>query len=95
MFAAGTERYSELLELEGLRPAPYLARAHWIAAEHWQVFRNSEWEQELRAAYDLTFAKLPPKVLKVLALPATQQKRLIAVQRKALQQKPAAKKKQP
>jgi len=95
MFAAGPERYSELLELEGLRPAPYLARAHWIAAEHWQVFRNPEWEHELRAAYDLTFAKLPPKVLKILALPAAQQKRLIAAQRKALRQKPAVNKKRP
>ena len=92
MYAAGPERYSELLELEGIRPAPYLARAHWVAAEHWQVFRNPEWERELRAAYDLTFAKLPPKVTKVLALPAVEQRRIITAQRQAAL-KQAAKKK--
>ncbi len=30
-FAAGPERYAELLETEGVVPAPYLARAHWVA----------------------------------------------------------------
>jgi len=29
-FAAGPERYNELLENEGVIPAPYLARAHWV-----------------------------------------------------------------
>jgi predicted DNA-binding protein (MmcQ/YjbR family) len=83
-YAAGLTRYSELLELEGLHPAPYLARAHWVAAEHWQVFRNPEWEAELRAAHDLIFARLPPRTRAVLALPTTQQRRLIADRRKLL-----------
>ncbi len=66
-YSAGVERYNELLELEGLRPAPYLARAHWVAAEHWDVFRLREWEQELRAAHAITLAKLPPKARRALA----------------------------
>ena len=32
-FAAGPERYAELLETDGVFPAPYLARAHWVAIE--------------------------------------------------------------
>src|ERR1035437_3853453 len=28
-YAAGPARYAELLELDGLIPAPYFARAHW------------------------------------------------------------------
>lgn len=83
-YSAGPERYSELLEIEGIFPAPYMARIHWVAAERWSVFRVPEWEAELRAAYELTLAKLPPKVRKVLAMPATKQKQLIAERRKLL-----------
>lgn len=34
-FAAGADGAAELLEREGFRPAPYLARAHWVAAGRW------------------------------------------------------------
>jgi len=65
-YAAGLTRYAELVEIDGLFPAPYFARIGWIAAERWDVFRKQEWERELCAAYDLTFAKLPPKTRKFL-----------------------------
>lgn len=80
-FAAGPERFHDLLEIEGLLPAPYMARIHWIAAERWDVFRPSEWEQHLRHAYDLTLARLPPRTRAILNLPAHEQKRLIADRR--------------
>lgn len=83
-YSAGPERYAELLELDGIFPAPYMARIHWIAAQRWSVFRAHEWEQQLRAAYDLTFAKLPPKTRTALALPKGQQKKFIAERRKLL-----------
>jgi predicted DNA-binding protein (MmcQ/YjbR family) len=83
-YSAGPARYSELLELEGLVPAPYMARIHWVAASHWQVFTPAEWHLELRAAYDLTLAKLPKKVRATLALPAPQQRALVAQRRKLL-----------
>jgi predicted DNA-binding protein (MmcQ/YjbR family) len=83
-YPAGPIRYAELLETEGVFPAPYVARIFWVAIEHWNVFRTSQWEQELKAAHGLTFNKLPPKVRTTLALPATQQRRLIA-ERKKLQ----------
>lgn len=91
-YAAGPTRFPELLELEGLHPAPYLARAHWVASEHWQVFRNPEWEAELRAAHAITFAKLPPRTRAVLAMPTTQQRRVIADRRKLLAQRAAQQK---
>jgi hypothetical protein len=90
-YLAGSERYSELLETEGIFPAPYVARIFWVAVEHWNVFRNSEWEHELSAAHALTFAKLPVRVRDILATPATQQKRLIAERRKLLATKAEAK----
>jgi predicted DNA-binding protein (MmcQ/YjbR family) len=91
-YAAGPERYSELLETEGIIPAPYMARIFWVAVERWNVFRLAEWEQELHAAHTITFNKLPPCTRAVLALPASQQKRLIADRRKLLAAKAAGKK---
>jgi predicted DNA-binding protein (MmcQ/YjbR family) len=77
-YSAGPERYAELLEVEGLYPAPYMARIHWIAAGRWDVLRNSEWKDELRRAHAITLAKLPPKVHKALALPPKELRRLVA-----------------
>ncbi len=77
-YSAGPERFAELVEIEGLKPAPYMARIYWVAAERWSVFRNTEWEFELTAASLLTYAKLPPKVKAALDLPAAQLKRLVA-----------------
>jgi len=50
-YSAGPEHYAELLEIDGLFPAPYMARIWWVAAERWDVFRTPEWERELRASY--------------------------------------------
>ena len=55
-----------------------MARIFWVAVEHWNVFRTPVWEQELRAAHTLTFNKLPQRIKAILAMPATQQKKLIA-----------------
>ena len=95
-YPAGAERYAELLETEGILPAPYMARIFWVAGESWSVFRPAEWEQQLRFAHQLTFSRLPPKTKSLLALPATQQKRLITERRKLLAAKaPKPKKKSP
>jgi predicted DNA-binding protein (MmcQ/YjbR family) len=88
-YAAGPERYSELLEADGIIPAPYMARIYWVAVERWNVFRTPDWEQELSAAHALTFAKLPPRARAVLAMPAAQQKRALAERKKLLAAKAA------
>jgi predicted DNA-binding protein (MmcQ/YjbR family) len=90
-YAAGPQRYSELLEIEGVIPAPYMARIYWVAIERWNVFRAAEWEHELSAAHALTFNKLPPRTRAVLAMPPTRQKRLIADRKKLLATRAAAK----
>jgi predicted DNA-binding protein (MmcQ/YjbR family) len=86
-YAAGPERSTELLELEGVRPAPYLARAHWIGVERWDVFRRSEWERELHAAHAIVYEKLPQRTKAALSLPAGELKRLVAARRKLLAEK--------
>ncbi len=83
-YAAGAERYYELLENEGIFPAPYVARIFWVAVERWNVFRDPEWHRQLANAHALTLAKLPPRTKAVLALPAADQKRLVTERRQKL-----------
>jgi predicted DNA-binding protein (MmcQ/YjbR family) len=89
MYAAGPERFHELVELDGLMPAPYMARIFWVAAERWSALRDGEWKDELRAAHAITLAKLPKGVHAVLAMPAKERNTLIAERRKLLAAKDA------
>jgi predicted DNA-binding protein (MmcQ/YjbR family) len=83
-YAAGAERFHELLEREGLKPAPYMARIFWVAAEAWDAMRNPEWQSEFRAAHELTYAKLPKRLKDTLALPAKELAKVVATRRKLL-----------
>jgi predicted DNA-binding protein (MmcQ/YjbR family) len=83
-FHCGLERFYELLEIEGIIPAPHLARAHWVAVERWDVLRPREIEEELRRAHALIFAKLPTRTKAVLALPERQRTKLIRERKKEL-----------
>jgi predicted DNA-binding protein (MmcQ/YjbR family) len=83
-FAAGPERYTELLEIEGVFPAPYLARAHWVALKHWGVFRSSELEDLLEHGRRLIYDKLPRKTREVLAMPPSAQRKLLKEKKKLL-----------
>ena len=83
-FAAGPERYAELLEIDGIIPAPYLARAYWVCLERWDALSQREFEEHLTHAHAIVFAKLPKRTRDALALPATQRKKLIADKKKLL-----------
>ena len=56
---ADPEVFAELTEQPGVIPAPYLARAKWIAIESAQALPQSELAALLRKSYDLVAAKLP------------------------------------
>jgi predicted DNA-binding protein (MmcQ/YjbR family) len=56
------ERFEELVERPGIVPAPYLARAKWVALENEDAMPPKELAGVLREAYDLVRAKLPRKV---------------------------------
>ena len=86
-FSAGAERFHELLENDGVFPAPYLARLHWVSVQHWNAIPTKELEGLLRAAYDLTYEKLPQKVKDVLALPPAEFHKLLTTRRKLLTEK--------
>jgi predicted DNA-binding protein (MmcQ/YjbR family) len=83
-FAAGPERVSELVEMEGVFPAPYFARAHWVAVERWNTLPAAELKELLRHARALVCEKLPPRTKAVLAMAPAERKKLIAARRKLL-----------
>ncbi len=89
-FATGQERMAELLELDGMRPAPYLARAFWVAAERWDALREREWEAELNAAHALTLMKLTARTRTLLELPRAELKRVVAERVRVLAERKAA-----
>jgi predicted DNA-binding protein (MmcQ/YjbR family) len=82
--AAGPERFAELVEREGVFPAPYLARAHWVAVERWDTLPAAELKELLRHARELIFARLPKRTQEVLAMPPAEKKKLIAARKKSL-----------
>ncbi len=86
---AGPEAYSLLLETEGVMPAPYMARNHWVALRDWQVYRKVELERLLTSAYEGVQARLPKRTRLQLALPAKELGALIAARRKQLATKKA------
>jgi predicted DNA-binding protein (MmcQ/YjbR family) len=83
-FAAGPERYAELLETEGVFPAPYLARAYWVSLRNWGVLRTNELEEQLKLAHSLIYGKLPKKTRDTLAMPAAAQRKLVKDRKKLL-----------
>ena len=87
-FSAGPERYYELLESEGVFPAPYMARIFWVAIKRYDVFPSAELQELLRNAHQLTYAKLPKRTREALVLPISARKKLIATRKK--QSKPKA-----
>jgi predicted DNA-binding protein (MmcQ/YjbR family) len=89
-FAAGAERYAELLETDGVFPAPYLARARWVAIEHWGVFRSSELEELLESGRRLTYDKLPKRTRDVLPMPAAARRKLLKDRTKLLASRAAS-----
>ena len=66
-FKVSTEKFAELTERTGVIPAPYLARAKWIALETRDALSSDELTLLLRESYDMVVAKLPKKTRQALA----------------------------
>lgn len=69
-FKTSDENFVELTERPGVIPAPYLARAKWIALESREALAISELAQLLRESYELVRAKLPRRLQDVAATTA-------------------------
>ncbi len=65
-FKCTPEKFEELLEIDGIIPAPYMARNKWVTVERLDVLSNQELKELLTNSYDMVFAKLPKKIQKTL-----------------------------
>jgi predicted DNA-binding protein (MmcQ/YjbR family) len=74
-FKCTPEAFAELTERMGIIPAPYMARAKWVALETKEALGIEELKQLLRESYDLVFAKLPKKTQESLSQGAASGKR--------------------
>jgi predicted DNA-binding protein (MmcQ/YjbR family) len=86
-FAADPERFHELVENDGVIPAPYAAHRHWVALERWSAIPEKELQALLRDAHDLIYEKLPQRTKDVLALPQPEFQKLLTARRKLLAEK--------
>ena len=86
-FKASPENFYQLTERQNIIPAPYLARAQWVALETRDAVPSPELASLLREAYELVVAKRPAKTRASLSAPASPTKP--AKPRKAKSSQPA------
>jgi predicted DNA-binding protein (MmcQ/YjbR family) len=56
------EEAAELVEQDGIIPAPYLARSHWVCFQDVEVLRRAEVKALIGRSYELVVEKLPKRV---------------------------------
>jgi|SRR5215470_2238707 len=56
-FKCTPEKFAELIELEGIRPSPYVGRYHWVALERLNCLPPGEIEGLIRESYQIVEAK--------------------------------------
>lgn len=66
-FKTTPEKFAELTERDGVVPAPYVARYHWVAVEKLGAIENSELKELIGNSYRLVFEKLPAGVRRKLS----------------------------
>jgi predicted DNA-binding protein (MmcQ/YjbR family) len=66
-FKSSPENFAELTERQGIIPAPYLARAQWVALETRDALSIDELTRLLRESYEMVVAKLPKKTRELLS----------------------------
>src|SRR5260370_577452 len=60
-FKASPENFAELTERPNIIPAPYLARAQWVALQTRDALPAGGLARVLRHSYDMVFSKVPKK----------------------------------
>lgn len=61
-FKCRPEKFDELIELDGIIPAPYMARNKWVTLERFDALSDKEIKALVRNSYDMILEKLPKKV---------------------------------
>jgi predicted DNA-binding protein (MmcQ/YjbR family) len=85
-FKCTPEKFAELVEIDGIIPAPYMARNHWVAMLDVDTLRQPEIKELIQASYKMILEKLPKKTQAALQVQPvvkfTKAKPLLAVKRR-------------
>lgn len=65
-FKCSEDDYHKLIELEGVIPAPYAARFHWVSVKKKSQLQLKDIQDLIQKSYDIVFSKLPKKVQREL-----------------------------
>ncbi|HSC45976.1 MAG TPA: MmcQ/YjbR family DNA-binding protein [Candidatus Acidoferrum sp.] len=88
-FKCTDENFAELTERPEIIPAPYLARAKWVALETRGAVGKEELAELLRGSYEMVLAKIPKRIREAAQKTAAQKD---ATSKKAKTKRPAARK---
>jgi len=61
-FKCTPDEFQELILVDGIAPAEYVARYHWVTVHKATALRNSELKRLIKDSYQMVFDKLPKKV---------------------------------
>jgi predicted DNA-binding protein (MmcQ/YjbR family) len=61
-FKCTPETFDELIERDGILPAPYMARNKWVTLERFDALPDQEIKALVRNSYEMVLARLPKKV---------------------------------
>ena len=60
-FKCTPEEFDDLIERDGIIPAPYMARNKWVKLETLDALGDRELKTLIRNSYEMIFSKLPKK----------------------------------
>ncbi len=63
-FKCTPEKFGQLTEVEGIEPAAYVARYHWVSVKDPNAISKDELRDLIRESYQMVFDKLPAKIRK-------------------------------
>lgn len=61
-FKCTAEEFAELTERDGIIPAPYAARYHWVAVQKQGALSQAEIKRLIKDSYEMVKAKLPKRM---------------------------------
>jgi predicted DNA-binding protein (MmcQ/YjbR family) len=61
-FKCTPEKFAELVEIDGIRPAHYVARYHWVTVENMDALKADELKNLIENSYRMVREKLPKKL---------------------------------
>jgi predicted DNA-binding protein (MmcQ/YjbR family) len=66
-FKCTPDKFAELVEIDGIIPAPYMARNHWVAMLEMDALRQPELKELIQNSYQLVLQKLPKRTQAALS----------------------------